>query len=74
MITIRSTLGLDVFELDESNTVSDLKKKYIEKFKYLINDSIHVYNFERVLQEDKDKIINDSYYFIFIRPVLCHHH
>jgi hypothetical protein len=74
MITIRSTLGLDVFELDNSNTISDLKKKYIEIYKHLINPAIHVYNFERELQEDSDHIIDDSFYFIFIRPIPCHHH
>lgn len=74
MINVRSTLGIDVFELDSSNTISDLRQAYLNKFKYLVNDAIQIYSFQRVLQEDKDKIVDNSNYLIFIRPIPCHHH
>jgi hypothetical protein len=74
MINVRSTLGLDVFELDSSHTINDLRNAYLNQYKYLIREAIQIYNFQRVLQEDKDNIVDNSNYLVFIRPIACHHH
>jgi hypothetical protein len=73
MITIRSTPGLAVIELNKSNTVEALKKAYLEKHKYLIQSAVQVYSLNRTLQEDSH-YLEHSNYLIFIRPIQCHHH